>query len=221
MHMARMPRALRMNRDMPGEPTSAVRVGFNQRELAVVVGQPAIGLAVSVLVERGGLQRAAAVRFPLVGAAVAVGVFLGTDETGLVVVLPAIDLVLVGRRRDLDALHLVALARVRPCVGIAVLLSREADLQQLPLLAVILPAIDGAVLVEIDAGPERPGAVHVGPRVDLPVLVPVVRELGELAGGLVVGRFRRLLDRSRSGSEQADDRVAVHTTARQISVRIY
>src|SRR5204863_6570507 len=126
MRNARMPRALRMDGDMSGERTSAVRLGFNQRELAIVVGQPAVGLAVSVLVERGGLQRAAAVGFPLVGAAVGVGVLLGADQAGGVVVLPAIDLVLVGGRRDLDALHPVALAGVRPGVGRAVLLAREA-----------------------------------------------------------------------------------------------
>src|SRR6185503_13468132 len=77
---------------------------------------------------------------------------------------------------------------------LAIVRAREADLRELTLLVVVLPAIDLAVFVAIDTGADRTRAVHVGPGVDPPVLVCVVGELLEPAGALIVGGLGGLLE---------------------------
>src|SRR4051812_8143772 len=183
---------------------SAVWVGFDQYERAVVICEAAIRFAVGVLVELGARQRAILVDFPLVRFAIAVAVLFRSNQRatarrrveGLrrIVMLPPIDLVLVAGRRDLNAIHFAVASGVCPRVGLSVLIAREADLQQRPIVPVVLPTIHLPIFVEIDARPERLRAVHICPGVDDAVLVAVVGELSQLPARLVVGRQRRLLD---------------------------
>src|SRR4051812_21331371 len=183
---------------------SAVWVGFDQYERAVVIYEAAIRFAVGVLVELGARQRAILVDFPLVRFAIAVAVLFRSNQRatarrrveGLrrIVMLPPIDLVLVAGRRDLNAIHFAVASGVCPRVGLSVLIAREADLQQRPIVPVVLPTIHLPIFVEIDARPERLRAVHICPGVDDAVLVAVVGELSQLPARLVVGRQRRLLD---------------------------
>src|SRR4029079_9999673 len=66
--------------------------------------------------------------------------------------------------------------------------ARETDLFELLTVAVVLPAVDGTVLVLVDFDPDDACAVHVAPGVDLAVAVRVVLEERQLAGLLVVLR---------------------------------
>src|SRR5205085_6387282 len=141
----------------------------------------------------------------------------------VLVVLPAIDLLFVGGGGDLDPLHLAVRTGVGPGIGAAVLLAREADLRQSPLLVVVFPAIELAVLVEIAPRSNGTGTVHVGPGVDLAVLVTVVGELGELAGGLVVSGPGGLLDpllfgiraAGQADGDRGEDEGSAHVCASQ------
>src|SRR5579862_8925739 len=129
---------------------AAVRIRLDQDEIAATVGEPARGMAGSLLIESHGPERTVLVRLPLVGSPVAVSVFFGADERARriavgarqrpVVVLPTIDLLLVAGRGALDAYHPAVRTRERPRVRLPVVLAREADLQQLAGRTVVLPA---------------------------------------------------------------------------------
>src|SRR5262245_2989765 len=108
--------------------------------------------------------------------------------------LPAIDPVFFGFRRDLDALDAAVRRRVRPRVWFLDAGTREADLRQDAVLVVVLPAIDAAVLVAVDSRADRTGAVHLGPGVDAAVAIRIEGELLQPSGLVVVGRFGRGLE---------------------------
>src|SRR5262249_15295005 len=123
---------------------------------------------------------------PLVRKAITVAILFGRDETVGGVVLPAIDLVGIAGGRNLDAIDATVRTRIRPGIRHAVVFLREPDFDELSLLVVVLPAVNRAVLVPVDAASDRPGPVHFRPGVDATVFVGVVGELGQLASGLVV-----------------------------------
>src|SRR6185295_15620943 len=94
----------------------------------------------------------------------------------------------VTARRDFDALDLAVGAGIRPGVFLAVVRAREADLLELLTVAVVLPPVDGPVLVLVDLNPDDACAVHVAPGVDLAVTVRVVLQERKFSGLLVVLR---------------------------------
>src|SRR5256885_17260169 len=80
----------------------------------------------------------------------------------------------VPARRGFDPLDRAIRAGIRPGVLLAVVGAREADLFEFLSAAVVLPAVDRAVLVLVDFDTDDAGAVHVAPGVDLAVAVRVV-----------------------------------------------
>ena len=74
--------------------------------------------------------------------------------------------------------------------GVSAALRENPTLVSLPRAIVVLPAVDAAILVAVDARAQRPRSVHLGPGIDATILIGVVGQLGELSRRLVVGRFR-------------------------------
>src|SRR6185312_5942518 len=128
----------------------------------------------------------ALIRFPFVEPAVAVAVFFGAHERAFLIVFDAIDPA-VPFRRDLDALDRAGRIEIRPRIFDAVLRAGEADFFQTTVGAVVLPAIDLAVLVPVDFDAQDPRAVHVAECVEPAVAIGVVAQQFQAAGLLVIG----------------------------------
>src|SRR5262245_26124965 len=103
---------LRRPGDFLGIVAAAVRRGFDQDELRVLVGETPVANAVAVLVELDRRDDTAVVRLPAIRLTVAVGVLFGAQETAEpvvtrrvvdIVMFPAIDPRFVAFRRDLHA----------------------------------------------------------------------------------------------------------------------
>ena len=171
--------------------TVADRIHFQPRAAVGAVDQPAIGRAAVRLIERHRREDRTVIGFPLVDPAVAVGVFLGAHQDVLLVVLETVHFA-VATRGHVDADNRAVRSGIRPRVFLAVVRPGEADLLELLIGPVVLPAIDFAVFVLVDLDPEDAGAVHVAHRVDLAVAVRVVFQNLKAAGDLVVDRFKLL-----------------------------
>ena len=144
-------------------------------------------------VERNRCEPIALIRFPLVDPAVAVRVLFGRREPALLVMLDARHLA-VPLCGDFDARDEAVGAEIRPRVLRSVVGAREADLLQLLVRVVMLPALDLSVLVFINFDTYDARAVHVAERVGLAVAVRIVFQQLQTAGRLVVfgrdARFR-------------------------------
>src|SRR5207248_6144135 len=92
----------------------------------------------------------------------------------------------VALRRGFDPFDRAVGAGVRPRVLLAVVRAREAYFLELLAGAVVLPPVDGAVLVLVDFDTDDARAVHVAPGVDLAVAVRVVFQERQLSRRLVV-----------------------------------
>src|SRR5262249_7127854 len=126
--------------------SGAVVIDLDASRAVGPVNQAPIGRAAAGRVERDRREPVAVVGLPLVHAPAAVAVFFGRHEH---VVLEAFDArhLAVAARRDLDALDRAVGARIRPGVFLAVVGARKPGLLELLVGAVVLPAIDRAVLV--------------------------------------------------------------------------
>jgi hypothetical protein len=141
---------------------------------------------------------------PLVGTAVAVGVVGAAYQLAVLVELGAVELA-VAFGGNLDALQhaltgSVAALVERLRVHHAVVLRREADLFELAVRPVEVPALNLAVLVEVELHAEDPGPVHVADGVVFPIVVGVELEAAQAAGlRVVVGLGPGALRRTRAG----------------------
>ncbi len=177
--------------------------------------------AALLIVERHDRQRAAAIRFPLVDAAGSLCVFLRARDDAAFVEFGAGHLA-VAIRGDLHPADAAVWRSIGPRIHLAVVLAREADLLDLLIGGVVLPAIDLAVTVAVDFDPDDAGAVHVAPGVDLPVLLRVELQHRQLPGRLVVDRVEAVLLGGRVGFEEQAVRAAATIVARmtaEIEVR--
>src|SRR5262245_7492386 len=146
---------------MFSESTRRVGIGLNHHARAARVDKTTSRTAASIFIERDGLEDAVFVGLPLVRSAIVGRVLFRPHQcstpigTGLrrIVVLPSIDPVRVARRRDLDAADLAVGPGKGPRIWLPVVRPGEADPGKKAVLVVLLPAIDLAVLVDVDAGP--------------------------------------------------------------------
>jgi hypothetical protein len=125
---------------------------------------------------------------PLVDRAGQAAVFLGAHQLLVLVVLGPGHLT-VSRGRDLNACELAVWPRIGPRIDAAVVTARESDFLERVVVAVVFPAVDLPVAVLVDLDAKRTSAVHVGPGVELAVVVRIEGELRELAGVFGVGRL--------------------------------
>src|SRR5262245_9622907 len=131
------------------EPTISFLIDFHAHAAVGTIDQPAVWRPAMLRVERNRGQPRSIVGFPLVHPAVAVAVLLGGGQRVLPIVFDAGHLA-VAARRDLDAVDRAVRLHVGPGVFPAIVQPGFADLLQLLIGSVVLPAVDLAVFVLVD-----------------------------------------------------------------------